>query len=133
MPANGGAVIYRQNLTPLGRSIYRAQHELITDDVRPLAPAFIGSACSGYGLDGPGCKFNWREPVKARVWSFQIVIASPSFDDVSGVSEAAEQMLVQAFIAQPPVKAFDKTVLHRLAWLDGMAPLYHTPPMPLFH
>ncbi len=71
-------------------------------------------------LDGPGCKFNWREPFKTRMRSFQIVIAPPCFDDVASMSEASEQRFVQTLIAQLPVKALDEAVLHWLAWLNVM-------------
>ncbi len=43
---------------------------------------------------GRGCKFVWGEPVEARVPSVQVVVDPPFFDDVAGVTMAAEQMLV---------------------------------------
>ena len=43
-----------------------------------------------------------------------VEIGAPRRDQVAGMSEAIEQVLVQTFIPHPPVEAFDKVVLH---WL----------------
>ena len=52
--------------------------------------------------------------------SQSVVVAPPCFDGFAGVGEAAEEMLIEAFISQPAVEAFDKPVLHGLAWLNVM-------------
>ena len=71
-------------------------------------------------LFGPGCKLIRREPTEARLWLGRVVVVSPGSDNLTGMVVTGEQMLVQAFIAQASVKALDKAVLHRLAWLDVM-------------
>ena len=71
-------------------------------------------------LDGPGCKFLWCEPVEARMRSLSVVVAPPCFDGFAGVGEAAEEMLIEAFISQSAVEALDKAILHGLAWLNVM-------------
>ena len=55
------------------------------------------------------------EPVEARMRSVQIVVDPPVFNNVPGMAIAAEQMLVEAFISQSSIEAFDKSILHRLA------------------
>ncbi len=52
--------------------------------------------------------------------SCRIVVDAPVSDDLSGMTVIAEQMFVQAFIAQASVEAFDEAVLHGLARLDVM-------------
>ena len=52
-----------------------------------------------------GCKGCWGEPVETRVWAFGVVIDPPCFDDPACRGQAAEQVLVEAFIAEPPVEA----------------------------
>ena len=52
-------------------------------------------------LCGASCKLRWCEAVKARVWSLGVVVDPPCFDDFAGFGQASEQMLVEAFIAQP--------------------------------
>ena len=50
--------------------------------------------------------------------SVVIVVAPPCVDDEAGMTEAFEEVFVQAFIPQPAVEAFDEAVLHRLAGGD---------------
>ncbi len=56
--------------------------------------------------------------------SVQVVVASPLFNDFAGVAIAAEQMLVEAFVPEAPVKALDEAVLHGLSWRDVVP--FHT-------
>ena len=50
--------------------------------------------------------------------SVGVVVDPPFLDDLASLVEIGEQVLVQAFVTQAAVKAFDKTVLHRLAGRD---------------
>jgi len=47
-----------------------------------------------------------------------IVIVAPGLDNFACFVQADEHMFVEAFIAQPAVKGFDESVLHRFAGLD---------------
>lgn len=47
-----------------------------------------------------------------------IVIVTPGRDQLSGVAQARKQVLVQALVPEAAVEAFDKAVLHGLAWRD---------------
>ena len=49
-----------------------------------------------------------------------VKIDAPRCDQLTGVSEAVEQVLVQALVPHPAVEAFDKAVLHWLAGGDVM-------------
>lgn len=48
-----------------------------------------------------------------------VVVIAPCPDQVSGMAEAAAQVLVEAFVSQLSVEALDQAVLHRLARCDG--------------
>ena len=47
-----------------------------------------------------------------------VVVEPPSLDDLAGIGEIEEPVLVEAFVAEPPVEAFDEGVLGRLAEVD---------------
>ena len=47
-----------------------------------------------------------------------IVIVTPSRDQLSGVAQVVEQVLVQALVPEAAIEAFHKAVLHGLAWRD---------------
>lgn len=49
-----------------------------------------------------------------------VVVVSPSADQLSGVAQAGEQVLVEALVPKPPVETLDQTVLHRFAGGDVM-------------
>jgi transposase InsO family protein len=49
---------------------------------------------------------------------FVIVSDPPAVEDLAGVAERAEQMLVQALVAEPADEALRERVLHRLARRD---------------
>lgn len=66
------------------------------------------------------------------MWSLVIVFLAPVTDDFSGMSDVFESVLVQTFVTQLAVKAFDVAVLHGLAGiyedvvdLPGIRPLIH--------
>ena len=69
-------------------------------------------------LAGAGCKGCWGEPVQARVWALGVVVDPPCFNDPACRNQAAEQVLVQAFVPEPTVEAFHKPVLLRLTRCD---------------
>src|SRR6185312_12344642 len=64
------------------------------------------------------CELSWCEPVEARVRSVGVVVDPPCFDDLPCFVEIAEQVLVEALVAQPAVEALDEAILHRLAWCN---------------
>ena len=47
-----------------------------------------------------------------------VEVSPPCVDDVSGVAQAVEQVLVQAFVSEPTDEAFAEAILHRLAGRD---------------
>ena len=50
--------------------------------------------------------------------SVVIVVAPPCVDDEFGVAKAVEEMLVETFVTQSAIEAFNKAVLHRLTRCD---------------
>jgi hypothetical protein len=46
--------------------------------------------------------------------------AMSAADDLAGLVEVGEQVLVEALIAEVAIEAFDKTILHRFAGRDGV-------------
>jgi hypothetical protein len=62
-------------------------------------------------LFGAGCELGWCEPVEARVRPVGVVVDPPFLDDLAGLAEVGEQVLIEALVAQPTVEAFDKTIL----------------------
>ncbi len=50
--------------------------------------------------------------------SVQIVVDPPIFNDVPGMAIASEQVLIEAFVPQAPIEAFNEAVLHRFARSD---------------
>jgi len=50
---------------------------------------------------GPGSKGERGEPVEARVRSAGVVVDTPELDRSPGCRQAREEVLVQAFVAQP--------------------------------
>ena len=53
-----------------------------------------------------------------------IVVVAPCRNQMAGMAQVWEQVLVQAFIPQAAIEAFHEAVLHRLAWRDVMP--FHT-------
>lgn len=52
--------------------------------------------------------------------AFGVVINYPGFDEFFRIVEVDEPMLVEAFVPHRSVEALDKSVLHRLDWLDEL-------------
>jgi hypothetical protein len=50
----------------------------------------------------------------------RVVVETPGFDDLARLSEAAEQVPVEAFVAKASNKALCKPILHQLAGSDVM-------------
>jgi hypothetical protein len=48
----------------------------------------------------------------------EVVIVTPTRDDLPRFGQTEESMLIQALVAQSAVEAFDESVLHRFARLD---------------
>ncbi len=63
-------------------------------------------------------KFRWRYPANRSVGTDLIVIVQPRGEDLSGLRQRIKHMLVQAFVAESGIEAFDVTILHRSARLD---------------
>lgn len=51
-----------------------------------------------------------------------IVIMSPGFGDPPGFRDAAEPVLIEAFIPEAPIEALAGSVLHGLSRLDEVVP-----------
>src|SRR6187200_1419654 len=56
------------------------------------------------------------------MWPAAVVVETPSLDDPAGVGEIKEPVLVEAFIAEPAVEAFNEGILGRLAEVDEVEP-----------
>ncbi len=83
-----------------------------------------GACCHlsrGMPLERRG-EFLGRGVAQGRMGPLGVVVDPPSFDDLAGVAEIEEPVLVEAFIAEPPVEGFDEGVLGRLAGLDEIEP-----------
>lgn len=52
------------------------------------------------------------------MWSTLVIIQSPVINDLPGVNNIAEPVLIQAFITKASVKTLNKSVLRWLAGLD---------------
>src|SRR5947209_12854772 len=66
-------------------------------------------------LGGPGCKLVRGETAKARMRPVMVVVDPPSLNDLASSVQAAEQVLVEAFVAEATIEALDEAILHRLA------------------
>lgn len=56
----------------------------------------------------------WRHAVQAGVGPDGVVVGLPGVDNCPSMGEVAEQMLVEAFVAEPAVETLDEPVLLRL-------------------
>src|SRR5678816_534196 len=64
------------------------------------------------------CEF-CRRPIVQRAMRTQlVVIASPRSDDHARSVETFKPMVVQAFVPEATIEAFNERVLRRLAWCD---------------
>ena len=80
-------------------------------DPAPDVPSFIRRVLLPYA---PA----WGESIQTRVWAFGVVVDPPCFGDLPSRRQAAEQVLVQALVAEPSVEALHEPVLLRFAWRD---------------
>src|SRR3954451_20502747 len=69
-------------------------------------------------LGGPGCKLARSEAADARMRPVMVVVDQPSLDDLAGGVQAAEQVLVEAFVAETTVEVLHEAILHRFTWSD---------------
>jgi hypothetical protein len=83
------------------------------------------------GLSAHGFR---REAVVGRVWPHQVVVPPPSFDDDPGLGKAGEDFLIETFVTEAVIEAFNEGILHGLARRDVMpfdagsvGPLEHGP------
>ena len=67
---------------------------------------------------GPGCKLLRGEAAKARMGPAGVVVDPRFFDDLPGRRQAAEQVLIEALVAEAAIQALDEAVLHWLARRD---------------
>ncbi|KXV09453.1 hypothetical protein AD930_02705 [Acetobacter malorum] len=54
----------------------------------------------------------WRHAIEAGVGSDSILVGPPGVDDRPSVGEVAEQVLVEAFVAEPAVETLDADFSH---------------------
>ncbi len=66
----------------------------------------------------PGCKCGRWHPANASVGPHFVVILAPQGDDLPGLGQGLEPVLVEAFVPEPAVEAFDIGVLGGLSRLD---------------
>ncbi len=52
------------------------------------------------------------------MWTFRVVVDPPVFDDFACFTDAREPVLVQAFLSEPAIEAFDVGILGRLAGIN---------------
>src|SRR5262245_53320056 len=67
-------------------------------------------------------ELRWRNATQAAARSSFVVVPAPCRDHDPRLVQRLEPLLVQAFVAQFAVEAFDQIVLHRLAWIDQQMP-----------
>lgn len=57
----------------------------------------------------------WRFVSKCRMWAVRIVVMCPVTNCDPSMHEVTEHGFVEQLVPYPPVKAFDKPILHRLS------------------
>lgn len=65
-----------------------------------------------------GSELRWRDPTTTAVRPDLVVVTSPIGDDIAGLGERREPVLVEALIAELAIEAFDIAVLHGSARFD---------------
>ncbi len=65
-----------------------------------------------------GCKCGRWYPANAPVGSHFVVVLAPKGDDLSGLGQGLEPVLIEAFVPEPAVEAFDIGGLGGLSRLD---------------
>lgn len=61
-----------------------------------------------------------------------VVVVAPCRNQMAGMAQAGEEVLVQAFVPQAAIEALDQAVLHRFSWRDVM-PLHPSILRPFEH
>ena len=64
------------------------------------------------------CKFRRCLIIQRGVRAAFVIILPPVINDLPGVNNIAEPVLIQAFITKASVKTLNKSVLRWLTWLD---------------
>src|SRR5260370_222124 len=104
-----------------GRSPGRAErvHRQSLDAVRSPAVARISQAKEDVELGSCDPAERCRGTIaEGAVWAEGVVVLAPHFDDYLGFFQRVEDLAVQAFVAQLPVKRFTVSVLPRAARFD---------------
>lgn len=65
-----------------------------------------------------GSELRWWDAAATAVGANLVVVTSPVGDNVAGLGERVEPMLVEALVAELAVEAFDVAVLRRAARFD---------------
>lgn len=94
--------------------------ELVGIDLPPLAvpgdllrkPGVEGYWVIGVLCTRVSCKLSWRDASATAMRSHLVVVTPPVSDHVTCLSQRREPVLVQAFVAERAVEAFDVAVLH---------------------
>jgi hypothetical protein len=61
------------------------------------------------------CQLDWCQRSQAGVGTHVIVVEAPTRDELPRFGQIQESMLIQAFVPESAVEAFNVSVLHRLA------------------
>src|ERR1017187_6094949 len=64
------------------------------------------------------CEFFRCQVAQGAVRAHPVVIDSPVFDGFPRIVQSEKPVLVEAFLAELAMEAFDVTVLHRPSWCD---------------
>jgi hypothetical protein len=59
-----------------------------------------------------------RQITERTVRPFGLVLDTPSFNQASCMAQRDKPVLIQEFVTEAPVEAFDVRILYRLAWPD---------------
>ena len=52
------------------------------------------------------------------MWAVLVEVDAPCGDQIAGMAQAVEQMLIEAFVAHASIEALDEAILHRFARRD---------------
>ena len=63
-----------------------------------------------------GGKSIWRDTAEAAVRSDFVVFLPPGFDETASFGQGGEPVLIEAFVAELAIEAFDEGVLRGFAW-----------------
>ena len=61
----------------------------------------------------PPVQIEWATDIQGAVRPDLVVVDAPSIDDVSGVFQTREPMLVQTVVSEAPIERFHKGILGR--------------------